>query len=174
MVDVREHGDEEVAWTDPESNRGLRVRRILKMNAVPEVRESATQATGDVEIGISEGAEFWSENERTWQEMGDEQFRRWIASNPGRDPLKYSTTASITKTIDDGSGEPVISSTSAFGIAGDSPHRDWSKSESGIAIKLNWKGDRLVVWWRSLVIGVDEAERIVDLPFSSRFKASRR
>jgi hypothetical protein len=142
------------------------------MTASPSITDEGDQATADIAIRLSEGADFWSDSEGTWVPMDDKQFRRWIEKDPSREPLEYSTKASIIKRIDRATGEPQITSVSAFGVDGNAPGGDWSKSENGIAIRLNWKGDRLVVWWRSLVIGVGETEATLDLPFSPRFQSA--
>jgi hypothetical protein len=161
---------EEVVWVD--GDRHVRVRRALSMKATPSMAETGDEITAEIAVTIAEGAEYWDDGQKAWRLMDDSRFERWMRDkHPEHNPLKTAVSASIRKRIDGFSQSPSIESVSALGVPGDSQKRDWSVSENGIAIRLNWQDDRLVVWWRSLVIGVEENETVMAIPFPERFKS---
>lgn len=160
----------EIAWNDPQSKREVRVRRTLVMTATPNVREEVARATAEIALDFREGADLWDESQKGWRPMDEEELGRWFESMPNHTRRAYSTTASITKVIDEASGEPGIESVSAFGTARDDPKRDWSMAENGMLVYLDWKDDQLVVKWSGRVeLGVEPITRTVDIPFPERF-----
>lgn len=171
-VEISAASKTDAAWDDPQSDRAVKVRRTLLMTATPAIREEGDRATAEILLDFKEGADVWDEIRSDWRPMDEEEFGRWSENSPNRDRITYSATASITKVIDDATGELRIESVSAFGASREDPNKDWSRAENGMSVFLDWKDDQLVVKWSSIAaLGVEPVVRSVAIPFSARFSS---
>ena len=159
-LDRKSTGRGEIAWKPSRSGEELKVRKGLKMTAVPVIEESGDKATARIEIRVSEEAEVRDGDE--WVAMPEDLFREWAKQDPSDTHL---ATATMIKKFED--GRPVIASQTATGSGAAKPVTDYNETESGINITLKWKGDTLTVLWTST--SFEQSSEEIEIPFSGRF-----
>jgi len=163
-LDRKSTSRDEMAWKSSRSGEELKVRKSLKMTAVPVIEESGDKATARIEIRVSEAAEVRDGGE--WVAMPEDLFREWTKDDPSDTHL---ATATMIKKLED--GRPVIASQTATGSGAEKPVTDYNETESNINITLKWKGDTLTVLWTSA--GFEQASEEIEIPFGGRFLGPR-
>ena len=156
-------GSFESNWQDPQTHAELKVRKILRMEATPSVKEGASEATAKIAIRVHESGEIMKPDRREWEEMTPVEFADWR----GGAKDVHSATATMVKTIDNQSGEIKIERQETAGDGSSAPNSYYNETENGINITMKWEGDVLVASWSA---GQNEQKtEKIEIPFSKRF-----
>lgn len=150
-------------WVNSHTGEVWKVRKLVRLDAIPTVTSSGNRTTASVAIEAIEGGEIWRKRTGAWDEMTPAEFAHWR----GGAQDKHSAKALLIKEYNPQNGVSIIRQE----ITGDGdkvPDSRYNEGESGINITAEWKGDTLSIRWSGT--GTKPQTELVTVPFSGRFR----